>query len=139
PIWVLRTQKGDIKIRMNTLSAPATVSAIDSLIRAGAYNDVPFHRVVANFVIQGGDISRADGFGGPGFIIPTEPSETGFVRGAAGIASAGTDTEGSQYFIMTEWSPHLNGNYTLFGHITQGMSVVEQIVEGDSVENAYWE
>lgn len=139
PVWVLETEKGVIKIKMNTLSAPATVSAIDSLTRAGAYNGVPFHRVVPNFVIQGGDIAYATGYGGPEFVIPTEPSETGFVRGAVGIASAGTDTEGSQYFIMHQWSPHLNGRYTLFGHVISGMDVVDRIVEGDMVEKAYWE
>ncbi|HEX6981884.1 MAG TPA: peptidylprolyl isomerase, partial [Balneolaceae bacterium] len=84
PVWTIQTEKGEIKIRMNTLSAPATISAIDSLSRAGAYEGVPFHRVVPNFVIQGGDITRQDGFGGPDFVIPTEPSEEGFTRGAAG-------------------------------------------------------
>ncbi|HET6527274.1 MAG TPA: peptidylprolyl isomerase [Balneolaceae bacterium] len=138
PVWTLQTAKGEIKIRMNTLSAPATISAIDSLSRAGAYEGVPFHRVVPNFVIQGGDITRQDGFGGPDFVIPTEPSEKGFVRGAVGIASAGTDTEGSQYFIMHQWSPHLNGNYTRFGEVVEGIDVVDQIVPGDEVLRTTW-
>jgi len=139
PTWILQTEKGTIKIRMHPLSAPATVSAIDSLTRTGAYEGVPFHRVVPNFVIQGGDLERADGFGGPDFIIPTEARETGFYRGAVGIASAGPDTEGSQYFIMHQWKPHLNGRYTLFGTVTEGMKVVDRIVVGDRVELAYWE
>lgn len=139
PTWVLDTEKGVIKIRMKTLSAPATISAIDSLTLAGAYDGIPFHRVVPNFVIQGGDIERQDGFGGPDFIIPTEAGETGFDRGAAGIASAGTDTEGSQYFFMHQWKPHLNGRYTLFGNVIQGMDVVDRIVPGDKVVKAYWE
>jgi len=139
PVWVLVTDKGNIKVRMNTLSAPATVAAIDSLTRSGAYNGVPFHRVVPNFVIQGGDIERADGFGGPDFIIPTEGTETEFNRGAAGIASAGTDTEGSQYFIMHQWKPHLNGRYTRFGEVVEGMQVVDRIVVGDTVRTVYWE
>ena len=139
PVWILETKKGTIKVEMNTLSAPATISAIDSLTRAGAYNGVPFHRVVPNFVIQGGDIERQDGFGGPDFTIPTEASETEYARGAAGIASAGPDTEGSQYFFMHQWKPHLNGRYTLFGNVIEGMAVVDRIIVGDKVEKAYWE
>lgn len=139
PVWVLETEKGTIKVKMNTLSAPATVSAIDSLARSGAYDGVPFHRVVPNFVIQGGDIERCDGFGGPDFTIPTESSERGYVRGAAGIASAGPDTEGSQYFFMHQWKPHLNGRYTLFGHVVEGMDIVDRIIVGDKVTRAYWE
>lgn len=139
PVWVLETKKGVIKVQMKTLSAPATVSAIDSLSLAGAYNGVPFHRIVPNFVIQGGDIERQDGFGGPDFIIPTEASETEFGRGAAGIASAGIDTEGSQYFFMHQWKPHLNGRYTLFGNVIEGMDVVDRILPGDKVLNAYWQ
>ncbi len=138
PVWVLATEKGAVEVEMNPLSAPATVSAIDSLTRAGAYNGIPFHRVVPNFVIQGGDIERRDGFGGPDFIIPTEASEQEYVRGAAGIASAGTDTEGSQYFFMHQWKPHLNGRYTLFGRVTKGMDTVDRIVVGDKVMYAYW-
>lgn len=139
PIWVLETEKGTIRVKMHVLSAPATVSAIDSLTKAGTYDGVPFHRVVPNFVIQGGDIERRDGFGGPDFTIPTEASEQEFVRGAAGIASAGPDTEGSQYFFMHQWKPHLNGRYTLFGNVIEGMGVVDRIVAGDRVEQAYWE
>ncbi|SMO74811.1 peptidylprolyl isomerase [Fodinibius sediminis] len=138
PSWTLRTEKGDIVIQLNTLKAPATVSAIDSLSRAGAYDGIPFHRVVPNFVIQGGDMERRDGFGGTGFRLPTEPSGTGFLRGTAGIASAGIDTEGGQYFIMHQWSPHLNGNYTSIGSVIDGMEVVERIEVGDKVLSTTW-
>jgi len=139
PYWVLETGKGKVEIKLDPFTAPATVSAIDSLTHAGAYNDVPFHRVVANFVVQGGDIERRDGFGGPEFTLPTEPSLKSFERGAVGIASAGTDTEGSQYFIMHQWSPHLDGNYTLFGNVTRGMDVVDRIQVGDKVQRAWIE
>lgn len=138
PVWTLQTEKGVIRVQLNTLSAPATVSMIDSLSRAGAYDEVPFHRVVPNFVIQGGDIERGDGFGGADFAIPTEASEKGFTRGAVGIASAGTDTESSQYFIMHQWKPHLNGNYTLVGEVIEGMDVVDRIVAGDKVLSSGW-
>lgn len=139
PVWTLVTEKGTIRVRLDVLSAPATISAIDKLTRSGAYNGVPFHRVVPNFVIQGGDIERGDGFGGPDFILPTEASAKEFKRGATGIASAGTDTEGSQYFFMHQWSPHLNGRYTLLGEVIEGMEVVDQITVGDQVERVYWE
>ncbi len=139
PVWVLQTNKGIIRVRMHTLVAPATISAIDSLTMAGAYDGVPFHRVVPNFVIQGGDVESRDGFGGPDFILPTEASELEFERGAAGIASAGRDTEGSQYFFMHQWKPHLNGGYTLFGQVIEGMDVVDRIIPGDTVQQAYWE
>lgn len=138
PVWELRTGKGTVAVRLDLLSAPATVAAVDSLTMAGAYDGVPFHRVVPNFVIQGGDIERADGFGGPDFVIPTEGSEKEFSRGAAGIASAGTDTEGSQYFIMHQWAPHLNGAYTRFGEVVEGMGVVDRITVGDTVRTAGW-
>ena len=138
PVLTLRTEKGSIEMQLNTLSAPATVAMIDSLNEAEQYDEVPFHRVVPNFVIQGGDYQRKDGFGGPGFVIPTEASEEGFVRGAVGIASAGPDTEGSQYFIMHQWKPHLNGSYTRFGRVIDGMDVVDKIVEGDKVLSTTW-
>lgn len=136
PHLVLETEKGEITIEMDRIRTPATVSAIDSLARAGYYDGVPFHRVVPNFVIQGGDIERGDGFGGPLFRLPTEASELGFSRGAVGIASAGTDTEGSQYFIMHRWKPHLNAKYTRFGKVIKGMDVVDRIMPGDKVLEA---
>lgn len=138
PTWVLDTEKGDIKIAIDVLSAPATISGIDSLTRAGAYDDVAFHRVVPNFVIQGGDIETGLGLGGPDYIVPTEASEKKYKRGTVGIASAGTDTEGSQYFVMHQWKPHLNAGYTVIGEVIEGMDVVDRIVVGDKVTKAYW-
>ena len=138
PTLLMQTEKGRVYIEMNTLNAPATVAMIDSLNSAEHYDGVPFHRVIPNFVIQGGDIERQDGFGSPDFVIPTEASEKEFVRGAVGIASAGPDTEGSQYFMMHQWKPHLNGSYTRFGKVTDGMDVVDNIVEGDKVLSTTW-
>ncbi len=138
PVWVLETPKGDIEITMSVLTAPATVSGMDSLITAGAYDGVGFHRVVPNFVIQGGDVGTGRGFGGPDYTVPTEASFQQYFRGKAGIASSGPDTEGSQYFAMNVWAPHLNGRYTIFGEVTSGMSVVDRITVGDVVERSYW-
>lgn len=136
PTLQLETEAGLIVVQMDPLRAPSTVTAIARLAEAGMYNGIPFHRVVPNFVIQGGDVETGDGFGGPDFVIPNEPSEHGFVRGAAGIASAGKDTEGSQYFFMIDWAPHLDGGYTVFGQVIAGMDVVERIRVGDRVIRA---
>ncbi|MFN1834596.1 peptidylprolyl isomerase [Balneola sp. MJW-20] len=133
PEWVLETTKGVIRIKLDVLNAPATISGMDSLSAAGAYNGVAFHRVVPNFVIQGGDIETGNGFGGPDYVVPTESSEKEYRRGVVGIASAGTDTEGSQYFIMHKWDPRLNGAYSVIGEVTEGMEVVDRIVVGDRV------
>lgn len=136
PNWVLETEKGTITIQLDPLASPFTVSSIDSLTRTGEYDNVPFHRVVRSFVIQGGDIERADGYGGPDYKLPTEPSLKSFERGMVGMASDGTDTEGSQYFVMLNWSPHLDPNYTIFGHVTSGMDVADRIQLGDRVLKA---
>ncbi len=138
PIWVLETKKGNIEITLDVLSAPATISGMDSLITHGNYDGVAFHRVVPNFVIQGGDVQTGRGFGGPDYVVPTEASANHYQRGKAGIASSGPDTEGSQYFFMHVWAPHLNGRYTIYGEVTKGMSVVDRITQGDIVEKTYW-
>jgi cyclophilin family peptidyl-prolyl cis-trans isomerase len=137
PHWILETSAGRIEVALDPLSAPATVSSIDSLTRAGAYNQIYFHRVVPNFVIQSGDVGGGTGIGGPGYLLPIEPSIKSFDRGIAGIASLGPDTEGSQFFFMNQWSPHLDGRYTIFGHVVSGMDVVDKIRVGDRIENAY--
>ncbi|MEX0823859.1 MAG: peptidylprolyl isomerase [Balneolaceae bacterium] len=136
PYWKLETRYGEIEIKLDPETAPFTVSSIDSLTRSGVYDGVVFHRVVRNFVIQGGDYDRRDGFGGPDYRLPTEPSFQSFERGAVGIASSGTDTEGSQYFIMHQWAPHLDGNYTRFGKVVRGMDIVDRIQLGDKVLKA---
>lgn len=139
PVWVLETNKGTIKIKMNTVIAPVTIAGMDSLITAGAYDGVAFHRVVPNFVVQGGDVESGDGFGGPDYVVPTEASEGDYKRGAVGIASAGIDTEGSQYFIMHQWAPHLNSRYTIVGEVIEGMEVVDRLLVSDFVERSYWQ
>jgi len=136
PHWILETNKGKIEVRLDPLSAPFTVSSLDSLTRSGAYDGVNFHRVVRNFVVQGGDFDRRDGFGGPEYRLPTEPSFRSYKRGMAGIASSGTDTEGSQFFFMHQWAPHLDGDYKLFGEVVRGMDVVDKLQVGDKILEA---
>lgn len=139
PILVLETNKGDFRIQFDVMNAPATISGMQSLIKQKAYERIPFHRVVPNFVIQGGDIETQDGFGGPDYVVPTEASPKHYQRAVVGIASAGTDTEGSQFFVMNQWHPHLNGRYTIIGEVVEGMEVVDRIIQGDYIEKAYWE
>ena len=134
--WVLETTQGEIRIRLDPDSAPFTVSSTIKLTESGLVDGVAFHRVVRNFVIQGGDFDRRDGFGGPDYRIPTEPSFETFSRGSVGMASSGQDTEGSQFFITHTWTPHLDGLYTLFGTVVEGMEVVDRIRLGDIVLKA---
>lgn len=138
PVWVLETEKGEIRIKMDALAAPATISGLDSLSRAGAFDSVAFHRVVPNFVIQGGDIETGLGYGGPDYSIPTEASEKEYRRGMAGMARTNIDTEGSQFFVMHQWKPHLNAGYTIIGKVIEGMEIVDRILYGDKVLRAYW-
>ena len=96
------------------------------------YNGTVFHRVVSNFVIQGGD-PGGTGYGGPGYSIRSEFSPLTYERGMVGMASSGKDTEGSQFFITHSATPHLDGRYTIFGKVIGGMDVVDEIMTGDSV------
>ncbi len=121
------TEVGRFTIELIADQAPQTVETIVSLAEGGHYDGVPFHRVVPDFVIQGGDFARGDGFGGPGFEIRSEFTRVPFERGVVGMASAGKDTEGSQFFITHSMQPHLDGNYTAFGRVVEGMEVVDRV------------
>ncbi|MGH7571505.1 MAG: peptidylprolyl isomerase [Gemmatimonadota bacterium] len=134
PRLALETERGRIVIELDVEEAPLTVQTVLQLAQQGRYDGVPFHRVVPNFVIQGGDFERGDGYGGPGFAIRSEFTRIPFERGVIGLASAGKDTEGSQYFITHSPQPHLDGRYTAFGHVVEGMEVVDLMLEGDRVE-----
>ena len=87
-------------------------------------------------MIQGGDFDRADGFGGPGLAIRSEFTRIPYRRGVIGMASAGKDTEGSQFFITHSPQPHLDGRYTAFGQVVRSMKVVDRIIQGDRVLTA---
>ena len=136
PRLVLETTRGTVTIKLDAEQAPQTVQAITRFAREGRYDGVPFHRVVPNFVVQGGDFARRDGFGGPGFFLRTEATRIGHRRGTIGMASAGTDTEGSQFFIPHSMQPHLDGNYTAFGRVPDGMDVVDRLRAFDRIESA---
>lgn len=126
----IATTKGDIIIATNVDEAPGSSVAFDSLVTAGYYNGKAFHRVVPNFVIQGG-CPRGDGYGGMPWTLRTEVPGTGFTAGSVGLASAGHDTESCQFFITHVPTPHLDGRYTKFAEVVSGMDVVQRIVVGD--------
>ncbi|MEE8385285.1 MAG: peptidylprolyl isomerase [Dehalococcoidia bacterium] len=136
PRLILETEKGRIVLVLDAEEAPLTVQTIAGFAAAGQFDDVPFHRVVPNFVAQGGDFTRNDGFGGPGFLIRSEFTQVPYMRGVAGMASSGKDTEGSQYFITHSPQPHLDGAYTAFGWVVEGMDVLDRIYEEDRVVTA---
>ena len=124
------TARGEFVIALDGEIAPNTVSSFLALIRSGFYDNLCFHRVVPDFVIQGGD-PRGDGWGGPGYTIRSEWSRRKYERGTVGIAHSGKDTGGSQFFVCLSPQPHLNGRYTVFGKVVKGMEVVDRIQPGD--------
>lgn len=136
PRLALDTERGRIVVELDAEAAPLTVQTVLQLAQEGRYDGVAFHRVVPDFVIQGGDFERGDGYGGPGFAIRSEFTRIPFARGVIGMASAGKDTEGSQFFITHSPQPHLDGRYTAFGRVVQGMEVVDAIQAGDLIQRA---
>lgn len=136
PRLILETERGTVLLVLDAESAPLTVQTIAGFARDGKYDGVPFHRVVPNFVVQGGDFARKDGYGGPGFKIRSEFTETSYGRGVLGMASSGKDTEGSQFFITHSMQPHLDGAYTAFGWVAAGMDVVDSLYEWDLIVSA---
>jgi cyclophilin family peptidyl-prolyl cis-trans isomerase len=129
----LETSRGDIMIELDTEGAPFTTMSIVKLAKQrGFYRGLTIHRVVPNFVVQGGD-PRGDGWGGPGYSLRSEFSMEEFGTGTVGIASAGKDTEGSQFFITHSPQPHLDGRYTVAGKVVGGMDVVDELQVDDSM------
>jgi len=133
PTAIIITSKGEIEIELYFDIAPLTVMNFLKLAKEGFYNGLTFHRVVPNFVVQGGD-PRGDGWGGPSYYIRSEYSDKPYARGTIGMAASGRDTGGSQFFITLSPQPHLEGRYTVFGQVVVGMDVVDQIVVGDLIE-----
>ena len=130
----METNKGTIEIELFADAAPVTVNNFVFLAREGFYNGVTFHRVIPNFVIQGGD-PTGTGSGGPGYRFKDEfvgnPHKHG--TGYLSMANAGPGTNGSQFFITHSPQPHLDGRHTVFGKVTSGMDVVNSIKQGDKM------
>ena len=123
----LHTNHGAIAIELFDDDAPKTVENFLKLARDGFYDGVVFHRVIPDFMIQGGD-PTGTGSGGPGYQFDDEPNDRKVVRGALAMANAGPNTNGSQFFIVTtEAASWLDGKHTVFGEVTGGMDVVDAI------------
>jgi cyclophilin family peptidyl-prolyl cis-trans isomerase/HEAT repeat protein len=134
PHVYIETEKGTIEIELDVLDAPLTCDNFITLARRGYYNGLSFHRVVADFVAQGGD-PRGDGSGGPGYTIRDELNQQPYARGTVGMALAWKDTGGSQFFITTSPQPHLESRYTVFGRVVSGMEIVDTITQGDLMKS----
>ncbi|HDD67490.1 MAG TPA: peptidylprolyl isomerase [Candidatus Thorarchaeota archaeon] len=132
----METEKGTIMLELWSDDAVNTVKNFVELARSGFYDGLTFHRVVDNFVVQGGD-PLGNGTGGPGYAIPCETSGSRqkHVNGALSMAHAGRDTGGSQFFIVLNEKNcrHLDGRHTVFGQVTEGFDVVQRIRQGDKM------
>jgi cyclophilin family peptidyl-prolyl cis-trans isomerase len=118
---------------LTVLDAPQTTQSFMALARKGFFNGLQIHRVVPNFVVQDGD-PRGDGDGGPGYTIRDELNDRPYLRGSVGMALEWRDTGGSQFFITHSPQPHLDAKYTVFGHVVNGMDVVDRIQQLDVIE-----
>lgn len=131
-VAIIKTTQGDITLKLLTNEAPGSVANFVMLINQHYFNGKFFHRVVPNFVIQAG-CNRGDGYGSEDYSIRSEFTQRHYKEGSIGMASAGKDTEGTQWFITHSPTPHLDGRYTIFAEVTSGMSVVNKIGVGDKI------
>jgi peptidyl-prolyl cis-trans isomerase B (cyclophilin B) len=131
------TDRGPIEIALSPQYAPVTVNNFVFLVRQGFYDGVSFHRVINNFVIQGGD-PTGTGMGGPGYRFQDETKNNPLKHetGVLSMANAGPNTNGSQFFITHSPQPHLDGKHTVFGKVVNGMNVVNSIRQGDKIITA---
>ncbi len=135
---IMETNKGTIKIEFFDEHTPNTVKNFVALAKSDYYNGVTFHRVIPDFVVQGGD-PTGSGSGGPGYKIADEVNNPVQIHelGALSMANAGPNTNGSQFFVVLNPNncKHLNGKHTVFGKVIDGMNVVNSIIQGDSMLN----
>ena len=129
---VMHTSHGAIELELFDEEAPKTVENFRGLATDGFYDGVIFHRVIKDFMVQGGD-PTGTGTGGPGYTFEDEINDHKIVRGALAMANAGPNTNGSQFFIVTtDAAPWLDGKHTVFGRVTGGMEVVDKIEASDT-------
>jgi cyclophilin family peptidyl-prolyl cis-trans isomerase len=125
----------EIRMEFYPADAPKTVENFLTLAKKGFYDNLTFHRVVPDFVVQGG-CPKGNGTGGPGYTIPAEFNTQKHVRGTVAMArSQHPDSAGSQFYICYGPTPHLDGNYTVFGKVTSGMEHVDRIKQGDRMKS----
>ena len=134
---ILKTSKGEITIELNAKATPKTVNNFVALSRDNFYNGTTFHRVIKDFMIQGGD-PNGDGSGGPGYKFDDEPFEGDYKRGTVAMANSGPNTNGSQFFIIHQ-DYDLPKNYVIFGKVIKGMEAVDKIAEAEVTMNASME
>lgn len=132
PIVRVETTKGEIMMELYPEVAPFTIVNFIRLAQKGYFRGTIFHRIVPNFVVQGGD-PEGTGWGDPGYTIRSEFSRLSYETGSVGMASSGKDTEGSQFFITQSPQPHLDGRYTLFGKVIFGMDIVNLLQSDDQI------
>ena len=126
-VATMSTNHGDITIELFDEDAPKTVQNFKDLAEKGFYDGLSFHRIIKDFMIQGG-CPNGTGTGGPGYTFEDEINEHKAVRGSLAMANAGPNTNGSQFFIVTlEATPWLDGKHTVFGQVTDGMDVVDKL------------
>jgi peptidyl-prolyl cis-trans isomerase B (cyclophilin B) len=130
------TAKGKIRIKLHDDKAPKTVANFEKLVGQGFYNGLIFHRVIPNFMIQGGD-PEGTGRGGPGYKFADEfhPSLKHDKPGILSMANAGPNTNGSQFFITHEPTPWLDNKHSVFGEVVEGQDVVNKIKQGDKINS----
>lgn len=128
----IEMDKGKIVIEFFDKDAPNTVANFEKLANSGFYNGLTFHRVISGFVAQGG-CPNGNGAGGPGYTIDCEINPNKHERGSLSMAHRGPNTGGSQFFIVFEPQPHLDGVHTVFGKVIEGMDLVDQINAGDKM------
>lgn len=130
------TEKGEMTLELFAPEAPGTVANFAKLAQSGFYDGLTFHRVIPNFMVQGG-CPKGDGTGGPGYTIKceTKGNPHKHVRGSLSMAHAGKDTGGSQFFICHSSQAHLNGVHTVFGQVTGGLEVLDAIRVGDKMRS----
>ena len=132
----IATPRGAVVIDLEAAHAPKTVNNFVSLARDGFYDGLVFHRVIPNFMVQGGD-PTGTGMGGPGYKFEDETRGNPLTheRGVISMANSGPNTNGSQFFITHGPQPHLNGKHTVFGRVTSGIEVVDAIRQGDTMDS----
>ena len=133
----IETEKGAIELELFDADAPKTVANFEKLANDGFYDGLTFHRVIDDFMIQGG-CPKGDGTGGPGYQFDDEPGALALKHdkpGTLSMANAGPDTNGSQFFITHGPTPHLDGKHAAFGRVTKGQDVVDRIEKGDKIES----
>lgn len=129
----MKTSKGEMIIELFQDAAPNTVKNFLDLTNKGYYNGLTYHRVIPNFMIQGG-CPHGTGTGGPGYKINCEINPNKHQRGSLSMAHAGPNTGGSQFFICHSPQPHLDGVHTVFGKVVEGIEVVDKIQKDDKME-----